>query len=253
MQFNHDAQARPLKEVKDSGTLRIGIEPGFLPFEMKLPTGEWVGFDIDMMEAFAAKLGVKTQFIDTKWDGIIPALMANKFDLIVSGMTITEERKKAVVFSDPYYDAGLLALIQRSKADKLKTFADLDHPGHKVTVKQGTTGDIFAQKTLKKAKIIKLESEADAATSVQLGKADAFIYDKPFLKLYSSLNPERTMVLDDLLSKEQFGVAARPKDADLIAAFNVFLAEWRSSGGYDAAIKKNFETMPWQAKIKKLW
>jgi polar amino acid transport system substrate-binding protein len=179
--------------------------------------------------------------------------MAGKFDLIVSGMTITDERKKAVLFSDPYYDAGLLVLISKTKAPSLKTAADLNKPDVRLAVKQGTTGDIYAQKSLPKATLVRLESESDAANSVRLGKADAFVYDKPFLALYQSVNGDKTQLLDGLLSKEQFGVAARPSDGTLVAAFNSWLAQWRKQGSYDAAITKHFVTMPWKGSIQKLW
>lgn len=249
----YPSYARSLEEVKKSGQLRIGVEPGFIPFEMKLSNGEWVGFDVEMMDAFAKQLGVQLSFVDTKWDGIIPALMANKFDLIVSGMTITEERKKAVAFSDPYYDAGLLVMISNTAKDQFQKLKDLDKPGVKIAVKQGTTGDIFAKKIIKQATIVKLESEADAANSVLLGKVDAFIYDKPFLKLFVGMKENKAKLLEDLLSQEQFGAAARPQDKNLIAAFNDFLKNWRSSGGYATALEKHFVQMPWKSKIEKLW
>lgn len=245
--------ARSLEQVKETKILKVGVEPGFLPFEMKLPNGTWVGFDIDMMEAFSREIGVTVQFIDTKWDGIIPALMAKKFDLIVSGMTITEERKKAVAFSDPYYETGLQALIGIEQKEKLKTLADLDEPSRKIAVKLGTTGDLFASSSIKKARLMKLESEADAANSVRLGKADAFIYDKPFLQLFAGVNKDKVLILPGLLSTEQFGVASRKKDQSLIAAFNNFLSQWKKSGGYEKALKTHFEEMPWTSQLKQLW
>ncbi len=247
------ARARSIEEIKKTGQLRIGVEPGFIPFEMKLSNGEWIGFDVDMMEAYAKQLGVKVTFIDTKWDGIIPALMAGKFDLIVSGMTITEERKKAVVFSDPYYDAGLLVMISAAAKEKFQNLSDLDKPDIKIAVKQGTTGDIFAKKTVKNAAVVKLESESDAANSVLLGKVDAFVYDKPFLKLFAGMKDGKVKLLEDLLSQEQFGAAARPQDKSLVASFNEFLKTWKASGGYAAAMDTHFVQMPWKSKIEKLW
>lgn len=247
------AHARSLADIRSSGELRVGFEPGFLPFEMKLPSGEWVGFDVDMMKGFAKHLGVQAVFIDTKWDGIIPALMAKKFDVIVSGMTITDDRRKVVAFSDPYYDAGLVALIPKNRATTWTSLSDLDRPELRIAVKQGTTGDFFVKKSMNKAQIIKLESEADAASSVILGKTDAFIYDKPFLTLYQSLNPGRTVVLKGLLSQEQFGVAARPADKELLDAFNTWLANWRKTGGYKDTMTLHFETMPWKSSLGKLW
>lgn len=247
------ALARPLSEVKSSGTLKVGFEPGFLPFELRLPDGSWVGFDVDMMQAFAKDLGVQVEFLDTKWDGIIPSLMAGKFDLIVSGMTITPERAQVVLFSEPYYKAGLKLLLKPDLASSIKTLSDFDKKTFRLAVKQGTTGDIFASKEFKHVQIIKLESESDAANSVILGKADGFLYDKPFVDLFTVLHKDKVLALPETLSNEVFGVAARPKDRDLIEAFNKFLAKWKATGGYDATIKRHFEEMPWKNKIEKMW
>ncbi|MCX6130378.1 MAG: transporter substrate-binding domain-containing protein [Proteobacteria bacterium] len=116
--------AQSLDAIKTRGTLRVGVEPGFLPFEMRTPKNEWVGFDVEMVKAFSAKLGVKAEFISTKWDGIIPGLMAGKYDLIASGMTITEERAQSVLFSQPYYEAGLKILIKKGLETQVKSLAD---------------------------------------------------------------------------------------------------------------------------------
>ncbi|RYZ78112.1 MAG: amino acid ABC transporter substrate-binding protein, partial [Proteobacteria bacterium] len=107
----HAEDKNILDKIRGNGVLKVGIEPGFLPFEMRTPQGEWVGFDIEMMQAFAKSIGVKPEFVSTKWEGIIPGLMAGKYDMIVSGMTINPERSKIVLFSEPYYEAGLKILL----------------------------------------------------------------------------------------------------------------------------------------------
>ncbi|RYZ50492.1 MAG: transporter substrate-binding domain-containing protein, partial [Proteobacteria bacterium] len=123
------ADQNVLETIKSKGVLRIGIEPGFLPFEMRTPQGEWVGFDIEMMQAFAKSLNVKAEFVSTKWEGIIPGLIANKYDIIVSGMTIKPERAKAVLFSDPYFEAGLKILLAEKNMTTIKSMKDLDVKG----------------------------------------------------------------------------------------------------------------------------
>jgi polar amino acid transport system substrate-binding protein len=238
--------AAALETIKKRGTLRIGVEPGFLPFEMRTPKDEWVGFDVEMMQAFAKTLGVKAEFISTKWDGIIPGLMAGKYDLIASGMTITEERGRIVLFSKPYYDGGLKILVAKKSAEAIKNLAELDQEKNTVLVKLGTTGDIFASKNLKKAKIRRMDAEADAAQSVVLGRGDAFIYDKPFMEIYESSHKGKVVLLADQLNSESFGLAARKTDKDLMDAFNSFLDSWKSNGGYDAAFKAMFQDLTWK-------
>ena len=154
-----------------------------------------VGFDIDMINAFAQSIGAKAKFIDTRWEGIIPALVARKFDVIVSGMTITEERKKTLLFSEPYYQAGLVAMVSSKKKEKVKTAADLNHPTISIAVKVGTTGDIFASKAYPRARLRKLDSQSDCENAVALGKVDAFIYDKPFCSFLLQSFPTKLLFL----------------------------------------------------------
>lgn len=237
--------ADTLANVKAKKELRVGLDPGFIPFEMKTPKGEMIGFDIDMIEGFANSIGAKAVFVDTRWEGIIPALVAKKFDLIVSGMTITAERSKSVLFSDPYYRAGLLALVSAKQKDVIKSAADLNRSGLNIAVKVGTTADHFAVKNYPKATIRKLDSESDCANSIALGKFDVFIYDKPYLELFASKNAQKTFILKENLTVEDFGVAARKADTTLINAFNEFLKNWKKSGGYDRSLRTHFVDMPW--------
>lgn len=243
------AVADSLAQVQAKKELRVGLDPGFFPFEMKTPKGEMVGFDIDMINAFAQSIGAKATFIDTRWEGIIPALVARKFDVIVSGMTITEERKKTLLFSEPYYQAGLVAMVSSKNKQKIKKAADLNQPSVSIAVKVGTTGDLFATKAYPKAQLRKLDSQSDCANAVALGKVDAFIYDKPFLQLFASKFADKAFVLDEGLTVEEFGVAARKSDKKLIAAFNSFLKKWKEDGGYAQSHKTHFVEMPWAASM----
>lgn len=244
-----------LDELKKRGTLRVGMEPGFLPFEMQTPQGEWVGFDVEMIKAFAAKLGVKPEFIATKWDGIIPGLMAGKYDVITSGMTITPERAKAVLFSDPYYVAGLRVLLSKQAAETVKNLESLDQSQHTILVKLGTTGDIFATKTFKKAQIRRLDNEADAAQAVALGRGSAFVYDRPYLEIFESTQKAkekdkiRVVLMEGQVSSEDFGLAAKKSDQELVAAFNAFLKEWKAQGAYDKVYKAMFVDLSWKSQF----
>lgn len=241
--------ADTLSKIKEKKELRVGLDPGFIPFEMKNPKGEMIGFDIDMINGFATSIGAKAIFVDTRWEGIIPALVAKKFDLIVSGMTITEERKKTLLFSDPYYRAGLLALVSAKRKDVVKAASDLDRKDVTIVVKVGTTADQFAAKAFPKATIRKLDSESDCANAVSLGKVDAFIYDKPYLDLFASKNSQKVYLLKENLTVEDFGVAARKSDTELIGAFNAWLSGWKKSGGYDRSLRIHFVEMPWASSM----
>lgn len=239
----------PVERIKAAGVLRVGIEPGFLPFEMRTPQGEWVGFDIDMMQAYAKSLKVKAAFVSTKWEGIIPGLVAGKYDLIVSGMTIKPDRAKVVLFSDPYFEAGLKILLAQKNLATVKSFQDLDQKGRIIVLKLGTTGDYYATEHFKNAELRRLDSEADAAQSVALGRADAFVYDKPFVDIFAVTRGGKVGTLNDVVSKESLAVAANKKSQALIDHFNAFLAGWRRSGDYDKAYKANFVDLAWKNKF----
>lgn len=245
--------ATTLEKIKKRGELRVGVEPGFLPFEMQTKTGKWLGFDVDMMNAFAKSIGVKAKFVSTQWDGIIPGLLAKKYDVIVSGMTITKERAKTVSFSDPYYAAGLKVMVNKSSAAKIKAPKDLSSSKVKIATKLGTTGDIYIGKNIKKAKIRKFDREADAAQSVLFKQTDAFIYDKPYLELFVAAKGKGLTLLPGLLSEENFGLATRKKDKALLAAFNGFLAKWRSSGDYQKSYDAAFTNMTWRKQFPELF
>ncbi len=117
------ARADTLDEVKKRGTLVVGMEAAYVPYEF-FKDGKIIGYDPDIIDLFVPKLGVKAQLVDTAWNGIIPALYAKKFDVIVSAMTITKERAEKVLFSMPYADASNVILL-RAEEDKIKTADDL--------------------------------------------------------------------------------------------------------------------------------
>ncbi len=125
-----------LDQVKQRGTLRIGLEGTFPPFNSKAPSGELVGYDVDIAKAVAARLGVKPEFVTTEWSGIIAGLQANKFDVIVNQVGITDARKQVLDFS-PAYTYSAAQLIQRK--DDTRQFKSLDDlKGKKLGVGLGT-------------------------------------------------------------------------------------------------------------------
>ena len=109
--------------MKKRGTLVVGMEAAYVPYEF-FKDGKIIGYDPDIIDHFVRKLGVKAQLVDTAWNGIIPALYAKKFDVIVSAMTITKERAEKVLFSMPYADASNVILL-RANEDRIKTADDL--------------------------------------------------------------------------------------------------------------------------------
>jgi polar amino acid transport system substrate-binding protein len=140
--FTGCAWADTLDEIKKRGEMVIGMEAAYVPYE-SIQDGKIIGFDCDIGQHFADKLGVKVKFVDTEWSGIIPALYTKKFDAILSGMTITKDRSEKVLFSQPYAEASNMVLI-RASDDTIKTAADLS--GKKVGSQLGSAGSQVAKK-----------------------------------------------------------------------------------------------------------
>lgn len=211
--------------------LRVGMELSYPPFETIGPDGQPEGVSVEMAKALAERLGRPLKIENMPFTGLIPALKTGKIDLIISSMTATPERAKAVTFSDPYLTTGLGALVPKNS--NAKHLADIDQPGNTVVVRQGTTGEVFARKNLKNARLLTLDKESACVVEVTQGKATAFIYDQMSVFQNNKRNPETTRALLAPLQAESWAVALRQGDADLLAEVNAFLAGFRSEGGFD--------------------
>ncbi|MAD42116.1 MAG: amino acid ABC transporter substrate-binding protein [Arcobacter sp.] len=229
-----------LNQILQRGELRVGMEPGYMPFEMKDKKGRIIGYDVDMAKKMAKEMGVKLKLVPTSWDGIIAGLLTNKFDIIMSGMTITQQRNLKINFADPYVVVGQTMMIRKELAGKIKSAKDLDKPEYTVVTKLGVTGEIATKKFFKKAKIITFETESDAASEVLNGKADAMVYDQPYNILFmSDKGKDKLVHLDTPLTYEPLGWAIRKGDPDFLNWLNNFLRQIKGDKVVDFHEKLN--------------
>lgn len=239
-----------LNQVLRRGELRVGLEAGYMPFEMRDKRGNIIGFDVDLAKLMARSMGVKVSFVNTQWDGIIPALLTDKFDILISGMTITPERNLQVNFSDPYLTIGQTALLARRHAGTVKTVQDLNDARYVIATKLGTTGEIAAKRYLGKARLKTFETEADAALEVRNGRADAFVYDLPFNVVYGAQYADSLVHLKEPFTTEPLGWAIRKGDPDFLNWLHHFQQQIRNDGTYDALYRKWFEGTSWLANVQ---
>jgi polar amino acid transport system substrate-binding protein len=228
----------------EEGVLTVGSDIAYPPFEYTdEKTGEYTGFDIDLMKEIASRLGLKVKFVNTAWDGIIPGLQAHKYDVICSAMTITEERAKQVDFSDPYFEAKQVIL---TRADDKSINSAKDLAGKVVAVQQGTTGDFAAQRLvdelgIKIKEIKRFEGTPEALMAVQKGDADAAIIDNFVAYLAVKENPDIYRVVEDpTFPPEYYGIAVNKDNPELLKAINQALKEIKEDGTYDKIYKKWF-------------
>ncbi len=236
-----------VEQIQKAGVLRIGIDPGYVPFEMKTIDGQLIGFDIELARAIADSLGVKAEFRDVEWDGIIPALKSGDIDMICSGMSITPERSKVVLFSAPYYEIGQAVLLPADS--EVTSVSQLNAAGRTITVQTGTTGHKAAQQFLPDATLKDFEKQIEAAMEVAEGRADGMVFDHPYIAIFHKRNPATTRALLDTFTDEEIGIALRPGAEDLKAIVDRTIEGLRSDGTMAKLETKYFVEMPWLDSI----
>ncbi|NDY90827.1 basic amino acid ABC transporter substrate-binding protein [Ideonella livida] len=235
------ASAAPVPEVK---TFTVGTDAAYAPFEYQNEKGEIVGFSVDLLTAVAEKAGFKVKFVNTPWEGIFNALAQGDRDILISSITITDERKQTMDFSDPYFDA--VQLIAVKDGAKVTKFADLKKL--KVGVQTGTTGDEVVTKLQGKTATTtkRFESTPLALKELESGGVDAVVADNGVVIHYVANNPGAKFktVADSTFAPEQYGLAVKKGNAEALALVNKGLAAIKADGTYAAIYKKTFGVEP---------
>jgi len=245
------AGAGTLDQIQERKKLRVGLEPMYVPFEMNSKTGEIIGFDVDVAKRMAKAMDVELELVSTAWDGIIPALMTDKFDIIMSGMTVTQGRNLKVNFANPYIVVGQTILVNKKHERTIKSYKDLNDPKYKVTSKLGTTGEQAVKRLIPKATYLSFETEQEGVMEVVNGKADAFVYDSPYCAFANAERGEGKLVfLDQPFTYEPLGWAVRKGDYDFVNWLDNFLNQIKNDGTYDKIYEKWFKGDAWLKELQ---
>ena len=245
------AKKSTIEQIMKRGELRVGFESGYVPFEMTNKKGEFIGFDMDYGRRLAKDMGVKFVPINTAWDGIIPALMTGKFDIIMGGMTITQERNLKINFADPYIVVGQAILLNKKHEGKVLSYKDLNDKKFILTSRMGTTGEQAIKKYIPKATYKGFESEAEAGLEVINGKADALVYDLPFCGfLYGSQGKGKTVFLNQPFTYEPLAWAINKGDPDFLNFLNNFLRQSKGDGFYEKVYNKWIIGSDWKKELE---
>ncbi|MGZ4997655.1 MAG: transporter substrate-binding domain-containing protein, partial [Methylobacter sp.] len=218
--------------------LKIGVSATREPFSFVDKNGRVTGHDGELARIIGAKLNRPVEFFNMKFMALIPALQSSRVDLIVTGMTATEERKKYVDFTEPYYANAQVMLVRKSAAptpptatesadDEVAKLEDID--GKRVAVLGGSAGDLAARKHFPNASFQVFVASADAALAVKVRKADAFVYDKSVLLNLAEKNPE-LVILDQPVDKLEIAAAIRKDNTALLDEINKVLSELKKEG-----------------------
>jgi len=245
------AKKSTIEEILKRGELLVGFESGYMPFEMTDQKGNFVGFDMDVAKEMAKAMGVKFTPVNTAWDGIISSLLTNKFDLIMSGMTITQERNLKINFADPYITIGQTLVINKKLESVVKSYKDLNDPKYVVTSKLGTTGEQAVKRLMPKANYKSFETENEASLEVLNDKADAFVYDLPYCVVFmAQQGAGKVIFLDQPFTYEPLAWAIRKGDPDFLNWLNNFLRQLKNDGRYDRLYDKWIRGTEWLKEVE---
>jgi len=219
----------------------VGVESAYAPFSAENEKKEVVGFDIDVMKAIAAKTGIEVKFIPTPFEGFFNFLAQGDRDLLISAITITDERKQTVDFSEPYFEASQLIAVPQSNTT-VKQFNDLKNL--KIGVQSATTGDEVVQNLVGKnnPSIKRFDSTPLALKELESGGVDAVVADDAVVKNYITNNPSASfrVVSDAGFPKEYYGIAVRKGNTELLAKINQGLADIKADGSFAKINEKYF-------------
>ena len=239
-----------LDQVLRRGVLRVGIST-FVPWAMKDKTGKLVGFEIDVARRVARDMGVKVQFVPTKWAGIIPALLTGKFDVIIGGMGILPKRNLKVNFSIPYEESGMSLVANKKLAAGFKALEDFNRKGVVLSVRLGATPVAAARKYMPKAELRQFDDESQAIQEVVNGRAHAMVASAPLPAFLALKYPERLFLpLQGTFTREPIGFAVRKSDFDTLNFFNNWITVVKAEGWLKERKHYWFETRDWEGLLK---
>ncbi len=222
----------------------VGTDAAYAPFESQNEKGEIVGLTVDVVTAVAKKAGIEVKFVNTPWEGIFNSLAQGDRDMLASSITITDERKQTMDFTNPYFDAyQLIAVKATSKVSKFDDLKKL-----KVGVQTGTTGDevVTKQQGKNSANIKRFESTPLALKELEAGGVDAVVADNGVVINYVTNNPGAKFktVSDKAFAPEQYGFAVKKGNTELLEKLNKGLADIKADGTYDQIYAKYFGAAP---------
>jgi L-cystine transport system substrate-binding protein len=229
-----------LERIEKSNVLNVAFEGTYPPFNFLDDNDEFQGFDVDISNEIAERLGVKANFIATKWDGLIGGLKADKFDIIIGQMTVTEERKKSVDFTDPYVITGSV-LVTREDTNDITKLEDIK--GKKVGVGGGTTFEEVAN-SVEGADVKLYKAVSDYIQDLTNERLDVIINDQLLISYNIKENKLPIKIASDIVNKDEIGMAVNKGNEDFIKKVNTALTEMKDDGTYNEIYKKWFGTEP---------
>lgn len=234
-----DAAAALLPDkIKSSGKIMVGLDDSYPPMEYRDDKNQLVGFDIDFGNAIGKKLGVNIEWVPTAWDGIIPSLQSSKFDMILSSLSVTDERKKTIGFSEPYITGGPVIITLKGN-ESIKTGNDM--VGKVIGCQLGSTGEESAKAITGIKELKKYDKITEALQDLTAKRTDAVVADDQVGRYYIGLDPNKFVVAGKM-NDEPLGIGFRKDDTALISAVQKAIDELKADGTLSQISMKWFKS-----------
>ncbi len=222
-----DKKLNSLEKIKEAGKITVGLDDSYPPMEFRDKENKLVGFDIDLGNEIGKKLGVKTEYTTTDFNGILLALNSGKFDVIISGLSITDKRKEAIDFSEPYVMGGQVIATNKNN-NTINKLSDLKDKT--IGCQLGSTGDKAATEVKGLKEIKRYDKITEAFHELLAGRIDAVIMDAQVGGYYISKEKDKYKVLEETVSKEPMGIGFKKEDKELKEAVQKALNELKEDG-----------------------
>jgi len=242
-------ESSTIEKVIRSGKLRVGMST-FVPWAMQSKTGEWIGFEIDVAKKLAEDMGVKVEFVPTKWEGLIPGLLTGKFDMIIAGMMGTPQRALKINFTIPYDYSVMNMVANKNVAGDMNTVADFNKPEVTVVCRNGTTAVPAVKKWLPKANLRLFSENGPMVQELLNGKAHVMVASSPEPAQLAVKHPETLRFIDEALGLEPISMGVRKGDPDTLAYLNNWIVVARNSGFIEEKVDYWWKSMDWESQIQ---
>jgi len=245
-----DAEKTTWELIQEKGVMTIGLDDTFRPMGFRDENGQLVGFDIDMGKEFEKRLGVKMEWIPTDWSGVTGALNSKKFDVVINGMSITEERKKVIDFSIPYVNASIGMAVQKDNND-IKTRDDLK--GKTVATQAGSSGYEACKKLVEdgiidETNLKQYNQYPEAFQDLAFGRVDVVVVDVTTAQDFVNKRPDTYKVVEEPLVEDFYAIGLRKEDKDLKEVLDKTLREMMEDGTLVEISKRWFDGKDMTAK-----
>ena len=249
-QTDTQVETGQLDEIMKRGTLKVGLST-FVPWAMLDKNGDLIGFEVDVANKLAADLGIEIEFIQTKWSGIIPALLTGKFDIIIGGMSVTPERNISVNFTDPYEYSGQSIVAHKDRAAGMTSLEDFNNPEIILAARTGSTSAIAIEQFMPKAEVRLFDEEPQGMQELLNGRVDAWVSSFPFPQLQAEKYSDILYIPIDpeIFREEPISFAVRKGEHDFMNFLNNWIALKWADGFLDARYRYWFMGEEWMDQV----